>query len=95
MSHSVPLWLTIVVAGASVGMIEPAALRAEPLSLQRSASGDIVKAGVRSPFLLPAGVVANESIKVETSAGKLASAVRPLDLRKLTLSDFGDTDRSR
>ena len=71
-------------------------LRAEPDKVQQAGpSGNALKSGIPGKYLLSAKIATNGGIRIESSAEKLASAVRALDLRKLTMSDFGDTEQTR
>ena len=87
--------LGLIVAAAGIGAAGSPGLRAEPQKMRQAASsGDSFRASIPGKFLLPAKIAASGGV-IERRAGMLASAMRPLDLRKLSMSDFGDTEQSR
>lgn len=88
--------LSLIVAVAGIGAVGSPMARAEPAKMRQAGpSGDVFKASVRGKFQLPPKIAASSGIKSEKPVGTLASAIRPLDLRKLSMSDFGDTEPSR
>ena len=88
--------LGLIVAAAGIGAAGSPGLRAEPQKMRQAASSsDSFRASIPGKFLLPAKIAARGGVKIERRAGMLASATRPLDLRKLSMSDFGDTEQSR
>lgn len=87
--------LGLIVAAAGIGASGSSGLRAEPQKMRQAASsGDAFGASIPGKFLLSAKIAASGGIRTERRAGMLASAMRPLDLRKLSMSDFGDTEQS-
>jgi hypothetical protein len=88
--------LSLIAAVAGIGAIGSPMARAEPAKMRQAGpSGDVFKVSVRGKFLLPAKIAASSGIRPQKPVDTLASAIRPLDLRKLSMSDFGDTEPSR
>ena len=87
--------LGLIAAAAGFGTAGSPGLRAEPQKMRQAASsGDTFRASIPGKFLLPAKIAASGGVRIERPAGMLASAMRPLDLSKLSMSDFGDTEQS-
>lgn len=89
--------LSLIVIAACIGAAGSPTLRAEPAKMrQAGSSADVFKVGIPGKFLLPAKIATSGGIRIEKPAvATLASAIRPLDLRTLSMSDFGDTDQPR
>jgi hypothetical protein len=71
-------------------------LRAQPSRpLAAGASEDLLKDNVRGATVAVPHLVMGHGIATVHHAGQVASATGPLDLRTLSLADFGDVEPGR